>query len=377
MTCPGSIRMSAGIPETSSRYAEEGTAAHTLAETILRSYLEPANEAARAAAIEAQLTATVEMLEAVEVYVDKVMSYARSGVEVIVLIEQRVTLDRLGLAAPVYGTSDLIAYVPSLRRLIVGDYKHGAGVAVEVEENTQLKIYGLGAWVSVAVPRGWIVESVETFICQPRKDHDLGPVRSHTYSAAEIVDFAFEVEAAVTATLDPEAALVAGDHCRFCPAKALCTARLDEMSAAVPAVFPGLPAVSAMSVEQAAEILAIADRVKFADWLDDVRGFLQAEAEQGRSVPGFKLVAKRANRSWKEADSVIVSRLAEHASESQLYNDPTLKTVAQIEKIVGKKNLPADLYAKESSGYNLVQETAKGEAVLVQPGSEFDAIEPA
>lgn len=378
MTCPGSIRMSAGIEEKSSKYAEEGTNAHALAELILRSRLSPDDAALHEAAAEAQLVATTDMLEAVDVYVAKVMSYVEAGLDVVILLEQRVNLDALGTPAPVYGTSDLIAYVPALRRLIVGDYKHGAGVAVEVEDNAQLKIYGLGAWVSVAMPRDWSIQAVETFICQPRKEHELGPIRSHTYSPWQMIEFADEVTAAVAATLEPDAPLVPGEHCRFCPAKGQCTARLDAMSAALPApVFPALPSVSAMTVEQAAEILAVAERVKFADWLDDVRGFLQSEAEQGRAVPGFKLVAKRANRQWKEADSVIVSRLTEttDVTRDQLYNEPTLKTVAQVEKIVGKKNLAASLYVKESSGYNLVPESAKGEAISVSPGDEFDAIE--
>ena len=36
IACPGSIRLSAGIPDTSSVFAEEGTAAHELCELCLR-----------------------------------------------------------------------------------------------------------------------------------------------------------------------------------------------------------------------------------------------------------------------------------------------------------------------------------------------------
>ena len=35
LACPGSIRLSAGMPNTGSVYAEEGTAAHELAEKCL------------------------------------------------------------------------------------------------------------------------------------------------------------------------------------------------------------------------------------------------------------------------------------------------------------------------------------------------------
>ena len=378
MTCAGSIRMSAGIENKSSRFADEGTEAHALAELILRSRLAPNDAALHEQAAEAILLATVDMLDAVMVYVDKVMSYASAGFEVIVLLEQRVNLEALGMKAPIFGTSDLVAYVPALRLLIVGDYKHGAGVAVEVDWNPQLMIYALGAWLSIALVKGWIVERVETFICQPRKEHDAGPVRTHMYDLWELVDFADEVIVAVEATLAPDAALVPGEHCRFCPAKALCPARLNEVSTvvAVPE-FAGLPSVSAMTVEKAAEILAVAERIDFAGWLDDVRGFLQQHAESGKPVPGFKLVAKRANRAWKASDAEIVETLKPYAAETALYDvpPPALKSPAQVEKIVGKKNLPASLYTKESSGFNLVLESAKGTAVQVTPGDEFDAIE--
>ncbi|MFL9934265.1 DUF2800 domain-containing protein [Paraburkholderia sp. RL18-103-BIB-C] len=375
MTCPGSVRMSRGLENKTSRYADEGTEAHALGEAILRARLDPTPANARAS-VEAQLLATVDMLDAVAVYVGKVMSYVVAGLEVVILLEQSVSLEALGV--PVWGTGDLVAFVPALRRMIVGDYKHGAGVAVEVEANPQLMIYALGAWLSIAGPRGWRVEHVETFICQPRKEHDLGPVRTHTYTLAEMLDFAQDVIEAAEATEAPDAPLVAGDHCRFCRAKALCPTRVAAMNQVVTVPeFQGLPPASAMSIGQAVAILEAADRVKFADWLDDVRGFLQQHAEAGGSVPGYKLVAKRANRQWRVNDKEIVERLVDHASAMDLfeYPEPYLKSPAQVEKIVGKKNLPADLTFKESTGYNLVPESAKGEAVQVHPGDEFAAIE--
>lgn len=374
MTCPGSVRMSRGLPGTTSRYAEEGTAAHALAETILRARIEPTPTNVEAAA-EATLLATVEMLDAVQVYVDKVMSYVDAGLDAVILLEQRVTLESFGIE--LYGTGDLVAYIPALRRLILGDYKHGAGVAVEVEQNPQLMLYGLGAWVSIAGPRGWRVEHVETFICQPRKEHDLGPVRTHTYTLAEMLDFAQDVIDAAKATEAPDAALVAGDHCRFCRAKALCPVRVEAINAVVDVPeFKGLPPARAMSIEQAVAILEAADRTKFAEWLDDVRGFLQQHAEAGGSVPGYKLVQKRANRQWRVSDKEVVERLVDHASAMDLfeYPEPYLKSPAQVEKVVGKKNLPADLTFKESSGYNLVPETAAGEPVSVHPGDDFLAL---
>ena len=375
MTCPGSVRLSRGIPNRSSKYADEGTEAHALAEAILRTYLQPGDAEALQRADDLAAVATVEMMDAVNVYVDKVLSYLRAGFEVVVLLEQRVSLEALGV--DVWGTSDLIAYVPALRRLIVGDYKHGAGVAVEVEANPQLMIYALGAWVSIAMRREWLVESIETFICQPRKEHDDGPIRTHTYPLFALVEFAEDVIEAAAATENPDAPLVAGDHCRFCPAKPQCPARVNAVNAVVTVPgFQGLPSVAAMSVEQAAQVLAAADRVKFADWLDDVRAFLQNEAEAGRPVPGYKLVPKQSRRKWDKSEFEVVAALDAFEIDPYDRPEPTLKSVAQVEKLIGKKNLSPALYVFEQRGYNLVPESAKGIAVTVHPGDEFDAIEP-
>lgn len=377
MTCPGSVRLSRGMPNRSSKYADEGTEAHALAEALIRAHMNPCDNEAQKRADDLALTATVEMMTAVNVYVDKVLSYLRAGFEVVLLLEQRVSLDSLGV--DVWGTSDLIAYVPALRRLIVGDYKHGAGVAVEVEANPQLMIYALGAWVSIAMRREWTVESVETFICQPRKEHDDGPIRTHTYTLLDLIEFADEVIVAAAATDKPDAPLVAGEHCRFCPAKAQCPARVNAINAVVTVPgLPSLPSVAAMSVEQAAQVLAAADRVKFADWLDDVRAFLQNEAEAGRAVPGYKLVPKQGRRKWDKSEADVCDALAKFTPTADLYDRPApaLKSVAQVEKLIGKKNLPASLYVFEQRGYNLVPESAKGLAVTVHPGDEFEAIEP-
>jgi hypothetical protein len=49
--------------------------------------------------------------------------------------------------------------------------------------------------------------------------------------------------------------------------------------------------------------------------------------------------------------------------------------VAQIEKLVGKKNLPANLVASVSSGYNLVSESSSKPAAKLAASDEFSTEE--
>jgi hypothetical protein len=59
-SCPGSVRLSKDMPNTSSKYAEEGTMAHELAEKLLT------NQEVDLSQYED------EMVEAVKVYVDAI-----------------------------------------------------------------------------------------------------------------------------------------------------------------------------------------------------------------------------------------------------------------------------------------------------------------
>jgi hypothetical protein len=74
-------------------------------------------------------------------------------------------------------------------------------------------------------------------------------------------------------------------------------------------------------------------------------------------VPGFKLVAKRGTRQWVN-DQVAKDLLGDKAYESKLIS------VAQAEKIIGKKNFPADVAVSVSSGSTLAPEDDPRPAVI-------------
>ncbi len=107
------------------------------------------------------------------------------------------------------------------------------------------------------------------------------------------------------------------------------------------------------------------------DWAAAVRAHAQAKLERGEEVAGFKLVAKRANRSWVDEQETKQWLLAQPTLHPDEYMVTKLKSPAQIEKLVGKKNLPADLTQKVSSGTTLVPDTDPRPAVVLTAGHEF------
>jgi hypothetical protein len=90
------------MPNISSEYAREGTAAHELAEMCLRQG-EPASDF-----LEQEIEGfevTEDMAEAVQVYVDAVLAEAKGNK---LFIEQRFTLEALNPPVPMFGTADAV-----------------------------------------------------------------------------------------------------------------------------------------------------------------------------------------------------------------------------------------------------------------------------
>jgi hypothetical protein len=79
--------------------------------------------------------------------------------------------------------------------------------------------------------------------------------------------------------------------------------------------------------------------------------------ENDVKVPGYKLVAKRGTRQWANEDDAI-KFLGDKAFESKLIS------VAQAEKLVGKKNFPQELAVSVSSGNTLANEDDPRPAIL-------------
>jgi hypothetical protein len=94
--------------------------------------------------------------------------------------------------------------------------------------------------------------------------------------------------------------------------------------------------------------------------------------ENGQTVPGFKLVAKRGIRQWTSEDAVDAwvdtNGLTKEAYESKL------RSPAQMEKVLKKykKELPPELVVSISSGSTLAPESDSRPAVL-QIGKQLSA----
>lgn len=386
MHCPGSVRLSEGMPNETSSFAAEGTAAHELCAAVLTEGGFVADRLGRYVDVKTAkivdtpedtddenrfFEITEEMADAVAMYVDHVkgLAGANSGLEV----EQR--LDMTHLHPGIFGTGDATVFDPVDRHLHVCDFKYGKGVAVDADDNPQLLLYAAGAARRLHNAQ---IEKLTMHIVQPRAPHPKGPIRSYEIDLLDLFEFEDTLAAAAAETDKPDAVVVAGDWCRFCPAQPVCpTVRAKRLAAAAEEFGDvGEPIALAppetLSDEKLGALLREADQI--GNYVKAVQEYAHAQAMVGKMPAGFKLVAKRAVRKWRNEQEARAKLLA---LAIEPFEEPKLKSPAKVEGQFPGKNKAerqkamADLVEAKSSGTNLVPVDDPRQGVVVDAKSEF------
>jgi hypothetical protein len=242
----------------------------------------------------------------------------------------------------VFGSADLLGRIGN--RAIVLDWKFGDGVVVDAVENAQGMFYS-GAAMRTPDTQ-WVFDGateIEIIIVQPPM------TRRWVTTPARIKQFEAELVAAVKQSQKDDAAFNAGDHCRWCAAKPVCPKMTGEVDRFMKTSLQTIDAT------QIGHYLQQADQIE--DFIKSVREMAFTMLENDVPVSGYKLVAKRGTRQWTNEDDAI-KFLGDKAFESKLIS------VAQAEKLVGKKNFPQELAVSVSSGNTLANEDDPRPAIL-------------
>lgn len=352
LACPGSIRLSVGQPNESSIFAMEGTAAHEVCEMALRQRKDAADFLGDEITVgNHKFEVTSEMVEAVQVYLDTIRADYEDGD--IMFIEHRFDLSSIW--AGMFGTNDAGLYKKN-GELKVYDFKYGRGHAVEAEENPQLAYYGLGL-INVPSLKGARLSGVELVIVQPRAPHKDGPVRRWKTDAVHLADFMDELRVGAEATTAPDAPLVAGEHCKFCPAAGICPALRDVAITQAQDEFvdsdPGELTNEALSA-----LLEKCGLIE--DGIRAIRAEAVSRMKGGGRLPGWKFVASRAIRKWNDEGSQAIEKLTTLFDlDEDAVVERKLRSPAQVEKLLPKSDRAAlaAYYNKTSSGVTLARAT--------------------
>jgi hypothetical protein len=373
--CPGSVKLCEDVPKPpASLYAEEGTAAHELAEKALQAGIPPEQFLGQKSSN--GFAFTMEMIEAVDVYYTTIMGDFRemfkNGFTIknaeYLQIEHQFHLSWIDKDA--FGTNDCNIAQP-FGLLRVYDYKHGAGVPVDVVNNKQGLYYAVGA-----AAQGDFDE-VEIVIVQPRAPHPDGPVRRWRFPINELFNFEQELHQKIRDTREKSDVFNAGDWCRFCPALAVCPTARKKAQAVAAMDFTKVnsgqssspPDPESLSNQQLSEILAATSLLDA--WIKSVASHAQQRAERGEDIPGFKLVKKRANRRWINEEDVIDNLRVFCGNE--IYNTK-LKSPAQMEHVLMNEKGQSKKEAKKELEHFV--ETPDAGVVLVADSDSRKAVPP-
>lgn len=326
MACPGSVVLEAQFPDESSSYAQEGTTAHSLGEAKIKLATKAYTKAKYHKAVK-DLEITEEMEEYTDGYRDFVLerfNAAKANTpDAKLLLEQR--LDFSEWVPGGFGTGDCVIVADGYLEII--DLKYGTGVVVSVEGNPQLRLYALGA--SAAWDYLYGFDEVTMTIYQPRRDN----ISTETVTADELYLWGADVTVKAELANSGTDECYAGSHCDdgFCKARPICRAYAESCSqlAALDFKRPNL-----LSVEEVSEVLELSGRL--TKWAELVKAYALEQARAGVKFPGYKLVEGKSSRSYNLADAKIVDWLTDHGYAQDDLMIRKLRTVADMEKFLGK-----------------------------------------
>lgn len=344
--CTPAPRVEAEFPETTSEYAEEGRLAHSVCELAAKKKFTVMNNRtynSRLKRLKADPKWDDEMLSTAATYVEHLTEHAMRF-EHAPYVALEVQVDITDYAPEAFGTCDCVMIGGD--ELIITDYKHGKGVPVSAQDNPQMLLYALGALKLYRPIYGDMIRRVSTYIDQPR----LGSYDGASMTVEELLAWGESIKPKAAAAFMGTGEFAPGEWCRFCRAKAKCRARANQNTALedfkdciplgrsipVQAEYDatGFKPSNCLTDEEIGALLVRAEGL--VAWYNDLKEYALAACLNGKTIPGWKAVEGRSTRAWTDQDAALEALMAGGVEEAIIY-DRVPKTLAQLEKVIGKQ----------------------------------------
>jgi hypothetical protein len=306
-------------PSTGTEFTREGTLAHEVAEWIASGASKKENFPKGQ-----DDGVTAEMLDCARSYADYIQELITDD-NAVVLLEQR--LDFSPWVPDGFGTADCI--IIQGHRLDVVDYKFGKGVQVSAQNNSQMRLYGLGAWNEFGDI--FDIQEVCTHIFQPR----LNNISTELLAAENLLIWGERVKPIAADAAQGKGDYCSGEHCRFCPHAGQCPT-LSADCVKVVNLGGGKAAVPTMAPWMIADILKQEQMI--TGWLKAVKERALSQMLSGEEIPGYKVVEGRGSREWKD-ESAVEECLKSQGFTPDQYTKTEILSPAQMEKSISKKTV--------------------------------------
>lgn len=417
--CPGKVVIEEGLPDRPSKYAAEGTVAHTLMELCLAETAEASQLGIYVAPKDAEsflgrmfeadgleFEVTVEMADAVNEFISYVGTEIDCEAGDLLFIEQSVPIEHITGEGGATGTADVVGICRNGTKLVVLDLKYGQGVKVDCfdsihgDRNEQFLEYGLGAMSMHDLTYDF--KEVTIGVGQPRLHHfetddlsmeDMANELSRLQTIEARCD---EAEAhaevlGVDETFVEEFLSPSYEACKFCrakngkcpalvgvvanvlvPASGITSAEeFEDLDLGHEAVKEGRKTVLSppLGVSFAEHILLKAPLIELM--LKAARAEVEAHVLSGGESDLFKVVeGKRGNRVWTDPIEVEAQLKASRVKVDEMF-DYSLRSPTKLEEQF--KEAKPRVWKKVSP---LITQ-AEGKPSVVPMTDKRDAINPA
>ena len=352
LNCTAAPRFEDNFPDETSEYAEEGTLAHQFSEIAAQynfNLITKRKKNSQIKKLQKDPLYKDEMLTTSEIYAqylfDKSMTFAQKPYEAL-----EVRVDFSDYVPEGFGTCDCIMIGGDT--LHITDYKHGKGVPVSAEGNSQMRLYALGALKKYSPIFGDSIKKVSMAIVQPRITED---VSEETLTVEQLIEWGNWVRPIAEKAYYGMGEFHSGSWCRFCKGKAVCKARAENYTALEDFkdfdIEGKLSEADVLTRENAinlgAEVPGILSDAEVGDlllrgaelvqWYDDLKNYALGAILDGKEIPGWKAVEGKSNRAFTDENAAIQKLKDSGYEEEKLYKPKEALSLSNLEKLVGKK----------------------------------------
>lgn len=377
LNCTAAPRFEDNFPDETSEYAEEGTLAHQFSEIAAQynfNLITKRKKNSQIKKLQKESLYKDEMLTTSEFYAqylfDKSLTFAQKPY---VALEVRV--DFSDYVPEGFGTCDCIMIGGDT--LHITDYKHGKGVPVSAEGNSQMRLYALGALKKYSPIFGDSIKKVSMAIVQPRITED---VSEETLTVEQLIEWGNWVRPIAEKAYYGMGEFHSGSWCRFCKGKAVCKARAENYTALEDFkdfdIEGKLSEADVLAREDAiclgAEVPGVLSDAEIGDllirgaelvqWYGDLKSYALGAILDGKEIPGWKAVEGKSERAFTDENAAIQKLKDSGYEEEKLYKPKEALSLSNLEKLVGKKKfaeLVGEFITKPHGKPTLVSENDK------------------
>ena len=260
----------------------------------------------------------------------------------------------------VWGTSDAVFIGVVNAAVEIVDYKNGYD-PVDPVDNPQLIGYAIATLDTFKLWSG--VGYVKTTIVQPNNNHIEGPIRYHVYSIDEMKRWQLKFAAMVQRADDINETPVAGDHCKWCPARDNCRAHWEWVMEMVTTEKP-LKELTPQELEY-----IYRHKSHITSWLSQIDNRILSMALNGAKFDGLKVVNSYSRAKCIDEDGLVQTAVMMGVDKFSMFKTE-LKSKTDLKRLI-PETVIKQYFITPEPGRKLVPMDDKSPAVRIE--SKIDA----